>query len=203
MIKVTEDTPFTTELLYAVVTESITKQYYQYPKIRARYQLEDLIQENILWFYKPMRNGEQRLEHYLKTCQSTPHVVSIIRLATSQSIPEMLRLNAEKYAPSSLNELIRDEDGDEFIDMVRDTSEAFDDQITTKDELQELIECYLLEDLTPEHLCLFRDLVQGYKSSELRSKYPNFKEKLEAIQNVVRTFYLDNGTSVEAVLGTR
>lgn len=207
--------PFTTELLVRVVTEETTIQYYNYPVIQKMFSLEDLIQENILWFYKPMKSGEQRLAHYLKECTTQKHVINIIKSTCKQSIPELLRYNFAKNFPSSLNRTIKDDEDSsrstEFIDMVRDEGESVEQQISIEDIYKAIEECsdmYLraeqnLQELIKEHQAIIRDLLAGYKKSELQLKYQNFDTKFRHIQEIIRGLYYSQGTSVEAVLGIR
>ena len=133
MTQCTSKDTFTTEMLIETITEVVVQKYYDYPKIKELYTIDDMIQENILWFYQPMRNGEQRLQHYLNE-YSVPEVLSIIRMATRQTFNEKLRYNAVKYNPMlTLNAPMNSEDAKEFIDLVADTSEGIYSTIDTTD----------------------------------------------------------------------
>ena len=120
---------FTTEMLYEVVTRTLADSYYDWPAVRAMYQLEDLVQNTMLWYYQPMRNGEIRIKHYMKEAPSVGWLISLVRLSCKQTIPEMMRLNAHKYFPSSLNVPMKDDTETEFIDLLASSDDSPEQQV--------------------------------------------------------------------------
>ena len=200
------------ELLIKVVTAETTIWYYRYPSIQAIYELDDLIHENILYFYKYTKKGVQRLVDMLDKCTTQKHFINIIKATCRFQIPELRRLNYVKYFPLSLNRKMNsqdNDDGDEHIDFVKDSHEDLTNSVEMSDLYDAIIQCsdlYLkrgqdLSELISDHLSIIRDLEAGYKKIELQSKYKDFDTKLKNIKEIIKSFYESNQTSVSSVLG--
>lgn len=129
---------FTEAFFIEFVSNELAKQYYRYPKVQGMYELDDLVQDVIMWYYQPMRNGEQRLAHYLKL-YDLQHFCNHLRFSLQQYIPALLRYNHMKYIPMSLNvPLDYDNESTEFIDMIADETESYESKLTFIDTFDEI-----------------------------------------------------------------
>lgn len=183
--------------LLNVVTEALTKEYYKYPIVQSQYQVEDLIQDCVAWFYEPMRSTkEQRLQHYINTYETKQHIENMIRFGCKQYIPALLRLNSMKYIPLSLNNSVdsTDDESIEFLDMIPSDEESIEMKLRVKQ---------IIESLNKEQQRLLEDIKAGYNKTELREKYRNFDDMLIDIRDSVYIHYCESGESLNQGFGIK
>lgn len=201
---------YSAEDLHDLVSRVLAPQYYRWKTIRDMDCLESYVNEALLWYYQPMRNGEQRLAHYLSTCESKKHFENLIKLSLCEFIPGLMRLNSYKNNPDSLNKRMSPDDDTEFIDMLEDKAESLDVTITTRD---------ILSILTPEERNLVKDLMEtGYEEEkqqmiqenrsersikrrlnpiDLHIKYENYDILIKGIRSKITNYYVSSGAAGE------
>lgn len=199
---VTEE-EFTTEMLYDVVRKTLADSYYDWPAVRAMYQFEDIVQQTMLWYYQPMRNGEIRIKHYMAKAPSVDYVIGMVRLGCKQTIPEMMRLNKHKYFPSSLNAPMKDDTDTEFIDLLSSDEDSPEQQIilesfieSIKQQLNERQNMLLTKVLTGEvefKITLCSD--NGYSKEE--------NSDMGVIRKVAKQIYESNGEILSEIFRPR
>ena len=131
---------FTEEYFMQFVKEILAKDYYRYPAVMGMFELDDLVQDTVMWYYQPMRNGEQRLAHYLKLYEGDmKHFWNTLKCGLKQTIPALMRYNFMKNIPMSLNvPLDSDDESIEFLDALPDTSESLFSQVQYDDTLTQI-----------------------------------------------------------------
>lgn len=131
---------FTEEYFMQFIKDELSKDYYHYPAVRGMFELDDLVQDTVMWYYQPMRNGEQRLAHYLKLYEGDmPHFWNTLKYGLKQTIPALMRYNFMKNIPMSLNvPLDSDDESVEFLDVVPDASESIFSQVECTDTLTQI-----------------------------------------------------------------
>lgn len=226
---------FSEEFFVSFVRNELSKYYYSYPKVREMFELDDIVQDVIMWYYQPMKNGEQRLAHYLSKCGFN-HFCNHLRSSLKQTIPALLRYSFMKNIPMSLNVPIdRDNETTEFLDMIADKSESSDSLVQFSDllmqikkSLQETRTISLYKEalksnpslsynefriypstilsvwpIVREQINIVQDLMNGYKSTELRLKYKDFDILLQGVRSVVTNYYRSQGEDVFELLGRK
>lgn len=135
------DQQFTEEAFINFIRMELAKQYYRYPAVRSMFELDDIVYDVVLWYYQPMKNGEQRLAHYLKAGNMN-HFWNTLKYGLQQTIPALLRYNYMKNIPLSLNAPLDqfEEETGEFLDTVKDETESIESKVQFDDTLQKIFE---------------------------------------------------------------
>lgn len=180
---------FTELELEDLIRTTLAPQYFRSPRIQSLFEFDDVVQDCIMWYYQPMKNGEQRLEHYKRECKSLAHLVNTIKLSLCQYIPGLLRLNYIKYAPTSLNVPLKDDSETEFIDLV----ESNDDPLETTFQLSQMI-----EELNDKQREVLNDIIAGETKTNMRLKYKDFDCILERIRDNIYLYYISSGDNLES-----
>lgn len=178
---------FTELELSDVIYNVITPQYYGNSTVQKLYQLDDIIQDCFLWYYKPMKSGEQRLEFLKRTCKSKAHLINTVKQGLYQYIPCYSRYSEFKNVPTSLNIQISDDSDDEFLELI----ESHEDPV----ELQ-VIMSQMLEQLSEKQRRVLQDILNGQTKTSMRQKYSDFDYILEDIRDDIYLYYINSEEDV-------
>lgn len=180
---------FTELELEELIRDTLAPKYYQNATIQALYTFDDIVQDTIMWFYEPMRNGEQRLEHYRKTYDTKQHIINMIKFGLRQTIPAYSRYKDFKNIPASLSVPINSETDDEFIDLIESKDEPTDMMVALSQ---------MIEQLSEKQKQVLNDIIAGQTKTHMREKYKDFDDVLEDIRDDIYLYYISSGEDIES-----
>lgn len=194
-----ETTPiseFTDQVLFDTVHYTLRTEYYKFEWAQDHYELEDLVQDCIMWFYMPTRTGALRLKQYKDRCKTLDHFINTVIHGCKQYMPAFNRYRevGNLKVTSSLNKLVSPDGETEVIDLLPNEEESVIDQVK--------ISC-ILQQLTEEQRELIKDLTSGYTKASLWEKYSDLYKRINNLRDDVYEIYVNSGLGLLEEFGIK